>query len=85
VALTELLAHLVHRAIAGLDSFPDGNGRLARLMADLALLKGGKAPALYDSRPSYFATFGLSAAAQRRYFLERVRGGQQELETRLKH
>jgi hypothetical protein len=81
----DLLAHLVHHNIGMLDSFPDGNGRLARLMADLALLRRGRAPALYEDRRSYFASFGLSPAARRACFMERARNGQRALEARLRH
>ncbi len=44
--------------LSSLDAFPDGNGRTARLMADLALLRHGLAPASY--RPRHLS---LEAAA----------------------
>lgn len=79
----EIFAHMVQRQIGLLDSFPDGNGRLARLMADLALLRAGKAPALYEDRTAYFQSFKLSSREQRRYFEASARRGARELARRM--
>ena len=57
------LAEQIHRSISGLDAFPDGNGRTARLMADLALIRYGRAPALYGSQAEYFAGGNARAEA----------------------
>src|SRR5688572_10532971 len=48
------LAERVHDEVSRLDAFPDGNGRTARLLADLVLLQHGQAPALYQSLEDYF-------------------------------
>jgi hypothetical protein len=47
-------AEQIHNQIATYDAFPDGNGRTSRLMADLALLKSGHAPAFYTDMKDYF-------------------------------
>jgi hypothetical protein len=74
-------AEIVHNSIAALDSFPDGNGRLSRLMADLILLKAGLAPAFYTSMSDYFARgnprSGVSREVRKAYFREAVARGQQ--------
>lgn len=66
------LAEIVHNHISALDSFPDGNGRLARLFADLVLLKAGLAPAQYTSLGDYFIRGNprskASRSARKQYF-----------------
>lgn len=47
-------AEILHNTIMSLDSFPDGNGRLSRLFADLALIKNNISPAYYTSMQDYF-------------------------------
>lgn len=49
------LASRVYRFNRTPEMFPDGNGRTWRLMADLALLKYGRAPALYTGIEDFFA------------------------------
>lgn len=74
------LAELIHHNISALDSFPDGNGRLARLMADLALIKADLAPALYTGIEDYFARGNALSGASREalldYFREMAQRGQ---------
>ena len=74
------LAEFLHNRISRLDSFPDGNGRTARLMADIALLKAGLAPAFYTSMEDYFARGNHRTKKQneelRAYFEEVVARGQ---------
>jgi len=73
-------AEQVHRSISGLDSFPDGNGRTARLMADLALIKGGRAPAFYTTKDQYFQRGNVRSdaplAEQAKYFREIAEAGE---------
>jgi hypothetical protein len=59
------LAEQVHFEISAVDAFPDGNGRTARLMADLILLRSGRAPAFFGSRAAYFAGANARAASSR--------------------
>lgn len=47
-------AEIIHNTVMSLDSFPDGNGRLSRLFADLALIKKNISPAYYTSMKDYF-------------------------------
>jgi NAD(P)-dependent dehydrogenase (short-subunit alcohol dehydrogenase family) len=56
-------AEILHHNIGALDSFFDGNGRLSRLFADLALLKSGRAPAYYTEILDYFKR-GVPRAAK---------------------
>jgi hypothetical protein len=51
-----VLADRLHRQIIGYDCLPGGNGRTARLLVDLLLLRNGWAPALYGSRKEYYAS-----------------------------
>lgn len=74
------LAQQIHYKMSRNDSFPDGNGRTARLMADLALLRHGLPPAFYTDMSDYFARGNhrskVSPEARRAYFKEIVeRGG----------
>lgn len=73
------LAEIVHNTIICLDSFPDGNGRLSRLLADLVLLKGNLAPAYYTSMTDYFARgtphAGVPRDVRQEYFYEITRKG----------
>lgn len=73
------LAEIVHNTIICLDSFPDGNGRLSRLLADLVLLKGKLAPAYYTSMKDYFARgtphAGVHREPRQEYFYEITRKG----------
>ena len=73
-------AEVVHNNLVSLDSFPDGNGRLSRLFADLALIKAGLAPALYTDMTDYFNRGNARAPVSRKeriqYFREIVRRGQ---------
>lgn len=82
-----LFAEIIHNSISALDSFPDGNGRLARLMADLALMRSGRAPALYTDIDEYFkrgnARSQVSRAERIRYFKEAVERGQIVFDQRL--
>ena len=84
-------AEIIHNNIASLDSFPDGNGRLSRLLADLALMKAGYAPAYYTDMIDYFTrgtprgvqNSGVPAAsreARKKYFREIVEKGQDSME-----
>ncbi|MCA9581929.1 MAG: Fic family protein [Myxococcales bacterium] len=59
------LAERVHHEISRLDSFPDGNGRTARLLADFVLIRNGHGPAYYPSKAEYFA-FGNSRSGASR-------------------
>jgi len=59
------LAERIHHDISLLDAFPDGNGRTARLMADLALLKAGRAPAYYTRLVDYFERGAIRAPVSR--------------------
>ncbi len=74
------LAEIAHNTISALDSFPDGNGRLARLFADLILLKAGLAPAYYDNISEYFIRGNprsfVSREERKAYFHEVVFKGQ---------
>src|SRR5690606_6884526 len=74
------LAELLHYNLSGLDSFPDGNGRTARLMADLALLKHDRAPARYSQMETYFEQGSphgpASREAARAYFATACAWGQ---------
>ena len=83
------LAERVHAGLGYFDAFPDGNGRTARLMADLVLLKHGRAPALFTTLEEYFergifsrdmADKGLRRRSQIAYYREAARRGQVELE-----
>ncbi|MCX6126206.1 MAG: Fic family protein [Proteobacteria bacterium] len=77
------LAEIVHNNIAALDSFPDGNGRLSRLMADLVLMKAGMAPASYTTMEEYFSRgtprAPVSRAFRQQYFREIIQLGQKKL------
>jgi len=74
------MASLLHYKMSRLDSFPDGNGRLARLMADLALIKGGYAPVFYSDMKDYFERGNHRSKVTREtrdaYFREMVQRGQ---------
>lgn len=74
------MANLLHYKMSRLDSFPDGNGRLARLMADIALIKGGYAPVFYSDMKDYFERGNhrskVSPETRRAYFKEMVERGQ---------
>ena len=51
------LAERIHTETQGFnEAFFDANGRTARLMADLALIKAGRPPALYPSLAEYART-----------------------------
>lgn len=73
------LAERVHYEISALDAFPDGNGRTARLMADLVLLRHGMPPVYYSGIEDYFARGNPRAPAGReardRYFREMAERG----------
>ncbi|HEY8278222.1 MAG TPA: Fic family protein, partial [Bdellovibrionota bacterium] len=73
------LAEIIHNNLAALDSFPDGNGRLSRLMSDLALMKSGHPPAKYTEQADYFARGNPRAAVPReirqQYYKEIVESG----------
>lgn len=76
-------AEVVHNTVVALDSFTDGNGRLSRLLADLALIKSGLAPADYTSMQDYFdrgnTRSGVAREVRKQYFKEVVRRGQLRL------
>lgn len=76
-------AEVVHNAVVSLDSFPDGNGRLSRLFADLVLIKSGQAPAFYTSMKDYFdrgnARAPVSREVRQQYFREIVEKGRKAL------
>ncbi len=78
-----LFAEILHNSYVANDAFPDGNGRTARLMADLALLKAGMGPAHYTDMNTYFergnARSPVSRFFRRIYFEEAVRAGQRAL------
>jgi hypothetical protein len=82
------LAERLHHAISALDSFPDGSGRTARLMADLALIKAGRAPACHTGIREYFERgnprSGAPRAEQQRYFQQAADRGQQRLDELLR-
>jgi hypothetical protein len=77
------LAQYLHFNLSRLDSFPDGNGRNARLMADLALLKHGLPPAFYTDMKDYFARGNhrakVSPEVRRAYFRDAVERGRRAL------
>lgn len=79
-------AETIHNAIAALDSFPDGNGRLSRMLSDLALMKSGRAPALYSSMEDYFlrgnARSDVSRSVRLDYYREIAENGQRVLDGR---
>ncbi len=79
-------AEVIHHSMVALDSFPDGNGRLSRLFADLVLIKNGFAPAFYTSMQDYFARGSARSEVSREqraaYFYEIVRRGQREMSQR---
>ena len=79
------LAEKIHYNMSALDSFPDGNGRTARLMADLALLKHGVAPASYTEMTDYFAHGNprspVTRDEKREYFRSIVARGQARLQS----
>lgn len=79
-------AEVLHNNIVALDSFPDGNGRLSRIFADLALMKSGLAPAYYTDMQDYFnrgdARSPVDRAARKAYFREIVEKGQRALAAR---
>lgn len=73
------LAEMAHHTISALDSFPDGNGRLARIFADLILLKAGLHPAYYPTRAEYFTWNAASRATREQQlsrYIESVQLGQ---------
>lgn len=77
------LAELAHHTISALDSFPDGNGRLARMFSDLILLKAGLNPAYYPSQSEYFtwnAASGASRDQQLEAYIKSVQLGQNYME-----
>lgn len=69
-------AEIVHNSVMSLDSFPDGNGRLSRLFADLALIKSNLAPAYYTSMTDYFergnSRSEVNREVRKNYFYEIV-------------
>ena len=75
----------MHHDFSNLDAFPDGNGRTARLLADLVLLKAGHAPAYYTDIADYFARGSITAQGSRasvqRYFHEIVERGDRAMKT----
>lgn len=74
------LAERLHYVISHFDEFIDSNGRTARLMADLVLIKAGLAPAFYMGIGDYFARgsvrSGVSPAQRLEYFRSVVAEGQ---------
>jgi hypothetical protein len=77
------LAEIIHNAVAALDAFPDGNGRLSRLFSDLVLIKNNLPVAYYTSMEDYFARGNSRANVDRatrvEYYREAVSRGQKEL------
>ena len=83
------LAEIIHNNIVALDSFPDGNGRLSRVFADMVLLKAGLAPAYYTDMSDYFkrgtprgiqgVSIPASRASRVEYFREIVENGQRAM------
>jgi Fic family protein len=78
-------AEKLHYNLAALDSFPDGNGRLSRLFADLALLRAGMPPAYYTDMDDYFARGTVRSPVTRKqvaeYFREIVKRGREAMKT----
>lgn len=78
-----VFAETVHNDVVALDSFADSNGRLSRMLADLALLRGGFAPASYTDMEDYFARGSARSPVTREqrqaYFREIVRSGESRL------
>ncbi|MBI3554333.1 MAG: hypothetical protein HY077_17690 [Elusimicrobia bacterium] len=76
-------AQQLHYKMSRLDSFPDGNGRLARLMADLSLIQNGYAPVYYSDMADYFARGNhrskVSPEVRRNYFREMLEAGQRAI------
>lgn len=74
------VAESVHHELSKADEFTDGNGRTARLMADLVLLKAGRAPAYYTDIENYFARgscrANVSRESQRNHFRHIAARGQ---------
>jgi hypothetical protein len=73
------LAELAHHTISALDSFPDANGRLARIFSDLILIKAGLSPAYYPAMKQYFGWNAASEATrdqQLRAYKDSVHSGQ---------
>ncbi len=79
------MAETLHNDMMALDSFPDGNGRTSRLLADLVLIKSGLAPAYYTPMKDYFARGTVRANVAREvrkaYFQEIVERGQAAMES----
>lgn len=75
------LAERLHYVISHFDEFLDSNGRTARLMADLVLIKAGMAPAYYTDIDDYFTRgsvrSGVSPAQRLDYFRELIAAGQE--------
>lgn len=83
------LSERIHYDMSDLDAFPDGNGRTARLMADLALVKHGRAPAYYTDMADYFARGNSRAEVPRSvvqaYWREITARGQAYLDAPVAH
>jgi hypothetical protein len=83
------LAERIHDNLSYFDAYLEGNGRTARLLADLALVKYGRAPALHTDIMDYFAhgspngpTAGANGRrARARYFQERADSGAAAIQT----
>lgn len=79
------MAERLHFLLSFFDGAPDSNGRTARMMADLALMKAGMAPAFYLDIDDYFTRgsvrSGVSLEQRRRYFREMVDRGQEVMAT----
>jgi hypothetical protein len=84
------LAEILHNNISALDSFADGNGRTARLMAAIVLMQAGFAPPLYTEEADYLrnatpvsdlpGTELQRREHRRNYFLQAVARGQRAME-----
>lgn len=78
------MAAEVHHRFSKSDSFTDGNGRTARMMADLVLLQHGLPPAFHAGMQEYYARASHRAKAQPEvrlaYYREAVRRSQEVME-----
>lgn len=84
-----IFAEIIHNNIVVLDSFPDGNGRLSRLLSDLALMKSNRAPAFYTSMEDYFETGNFLSNVSREvrieYYKKIAKKGQEVMDSQIRY
>jgi Fic family protein len=64
----------VHHRLAAIHPFDDGNGRMARLLMNLVLMRAGYVPAVLrqDRRPAYYGALAAADAGDRQPLVEFV-------------